>query len=180
VRAERIGLIALAIVLFLWLSNAQKDNKENARGISAALASSIKPGELVISSQPEQVPVFRYYLGPGLRFATTIGPVPDAQIFDWRDAVKRLRDADPKGTLDSLVDSVPVGGQFVYVSPVFRSYGAWDAKWTKLVWQRSGTWRTLLGRDPRLRLVRHVWTNEIALRENYFKLMQAFVYQRVR
>jgi mannosyltransferase len=180
VRAERLGLVALALILFLWLSNAQKDNKENARAVAAALAPTLQPGELIISSQPEQVPVFRYYLGPGLRFATTIGPVPDPGIFDWRDAVTRLRAARPAPTLAALVRTVPVGSRFVYVTPVFRSYSAWDAKWTKLVWQRSGSWRTLLTDDPNVRLVRHVWTNEIAVRENYFKLMQAFVYERVR
>lgn len=180
VRAGGLGVAALVVVLFLWIGTTQKDDKENARQVAAALAPSLRPGELVISSQPEQVPVFRYYLGSGLRFATTIGPVPDPRIFDWRDAVTRLRDAAPAPTLDALLATVRPGEQFVFVSPVFRSYGAWDAKWTKLVWQRSGAWRTLLARDPRLRLVRHVWTNELALRRNYFKLMQAFVYERLR
>ena len=57
----------------------------------AGLRRSLHPGELVISTHPEQVPVLRYYLGPGLRWATTLGPVPDSQVFDWRDAVGRLR-----------------------------------------------------------------------------------------
>jgi hypothetical protein len=47
------------------------------------------------------------------------------------------------------------------------------------VWQRSIEWTTLLGSDPRLRLVRHISSNEIALHVNYFKPLQAFVYRRV-
>ncbi len=69
-----------------------QDNKENAHEIAAALASVLQPGELVISTHPEQVPVLRYYLGSGLRCATTLGPVADQQVFDWR----RCRLAAPR------------------------------------------------------------------------------------
>ncbi|HEX7084271.1 MAG TPA: glycosyltransferase family 39 protein [Gaiellaceae bacterium] len=178
-RAGWLGAAAMVVVLFFWIGSVQKDNKENAKQIAAAVLPGMHPGELVVSTQPEQVPVFRYYLGPGFRYATTIGPVPDPQIFDWRDAVTRLRAAGPRPTLDALLRTVKPGEQFVVVSPVFRSYQAWKATWTKLVWQRSGSWRTLLAHDPRVRLVRHAWTNEVAVHENYFKLMQAFVYERV-
>jgi hypothetical protein len=63
---------------------------------------------------------------------------------------------------------------------VFRDYRAWRAKWTRLVWRRSLQWSALLERDPRLVLVRHVSTDEIAIRRNYFKPLQAFVYRRQR
>jgi len=179
VRADRLGVLALVVVIFFWIA-PQKDNKENAGQIAAQIAPAMHPGELVISTQPEQVPVFRYYLGPGYRYATPIGLVPDPRIFDWRDAVTRLRDAQPKATLDGLLRTVEPGEQFVVVSPVFRSYQAWRAKWTKLVWEHSGSFRTLLAHDSRVRLVRHAWTNEVVVHENYFKLMQAFVYERVR
>ena len=74
VRAGRFGFAALVIVVFFWVGYAVQDNKENARAIAAGLGT-LHPGELVISTHPEQVPVLRYYLGPGLRFATTLGPV---------------------------------------------------------------------------------------------------------
>ncbi len=181
VRARRLGMFALLAVLFLWTGYSLKDNKENAREVSAAVAPLTHPGELVISTQPEQVPVFRYYLGarPPLRFATTIGPVPDSQIFDWRDAIDRLEAAQPRATLDRLLATVAPGSDFVVVTPVFRDYRAWNARWTKLVWQRSVEWTTLLQADPRVRLVRHIATNEVALHRNYFKPMQAFVYRRL-
>jgi len=154
------------------------DDKENARAIAAGLGT-LQPGELVISTHPEQVPVLRYYLGPNPRFATTLGPVADPRAFDWVDAVDRLRAAGPRQTLDRLIATVPRGREFVVVTPVFRDYRAWRAKWTKLVWQKSQAWTQLLQSDPRLRLERHVATNEIAIHRNYFKPLQAFVYRRV-
>src|SRR6185437_156705 len=136
VRAGRLGLVALAIVVFYWAGFTQKDSEENARAIAVGLGT-LEPGELVISTHPEQVPVLRYYLGPGLRFATTLGPVQDQQAFDWVDAVARLHATPPRPTLDRLVATVPRGREFVVITPVFRDYRAWKAKWTKLVWQKS-------------------------------------------
>jgi len=179
VRGRRVGTVALVAVLFLWWGFSVKNEKENAKQIAAQLAPSMHPGELVISTHPEQVPVLRYYLGPGLRWATTLGPVRDSQVFDWRNAVDRLRAAEPRATLDPLLASVPRGGEFVVVAPVFRDYRAWNAKWTRLVWNRSVAWTSLLQHDPRLRLEQHVTTSEIAVKRNYFKLLQAFVYRRV-
>jgi len=178
VRAGRIGLVVLVIVVFYWAGFSQKDSKENARAIAAGVGA-LSPGELVISTHPEQVPVLRYYLGPGLRFATTLGPVQDQQAFDWVDAVSRLRETAPRPTLDRLIATVPRGREFVVITPVFRDYRAWNAKWTKLVWQKSQVWTRLLQADPRLRLVKHVASDEIALHVNYFKPVQAYVYRRV-
>jgi mannosyltransferase len=180
VRARRLGLAALIAVAFVWLGYSVNDNKENARQVSAALAPSLRPGELVISTHPEQVPLLRYYLGVRPRFATTLGPVADPQVFDWRDAVDRLRATQPRPTLAALLASVQPGSEFVVVTPVFRDYRAWKAQWTHLVWQRSLEWSSLLQHDPSVRLVRHVSTDEIALHRNYFKPLQAFVYRRLR
>jgi hypothetical protein len=179
VRARRLGLVALVVVLFLWWGFSVKDDKENAKEITARLAPSLHAGELVISTHPEQVPVLRYYLGSGLRFATTLGPVTDTQVFDWRDAVDRLEAAAPQRTLDGLLATVPRGGEFVVISPVFRDYRAWKAPWTRLVWRKAEQWNALLARDPRLQVEHHILTDEIAVKRNYFKPLQAVVYRRI-
>ena len=179
VRARRLGLVALVVVLFLWWGFSVKDDKENAKEITARLAPSLHPGELVISTHPEQVPVLRYYLGSGLRFATTLGPVKDDQVFDWRDAVDRLEAAPAKQTLDGLLATVPRGGEFAVISPVFRDYRAWKAPWTRLVWRKAEQWNALLARDPRLKVEHHIITDEIAVKRNYFKPLQAVVYRRI-
>src|SRR4051794_41294412 len=77
-----------------------------------------------------------------------------------------------------MIATVPRGGEFIVIAPVFRDYRAWRAKWTKLVWQKSTAWTWLLQRDPRVKLVAHVVTDEIAVKKNYFKPVQAFVYRR--
>jgi mannosyltransferase len=179
VRAERLGLVALVGVIFLWSFYTVRDDKENARQIMTAVASYAHPGELIVSTHPEQTPVLRYYLGPGERWATTLGPVRDPQVFDWRDAVERLRATRAKPELDSLLATVPKGREFVVVSPVFRDYRAWRAKWTKLVWRKSQAWTWILQRDRRVQLVAHVVSDEIAAKKNYFKPVQAFVYRRI-
>ena len=91
-RGRRVGLVALVAMLFLWCGLLRSGTTRRTRSRSRrGVAPFVHPGELVISTHPEQVPVLRYYLGAGLRWATTLGPVPDSQVFDWRDAVARLR-----------------------------------------------------------------------------------------
>jgi len=180
VRARGLGVATLVAILFLWGGYSVKNDKENARGITAGVKPYLKPGELIISTHPEQVPVLRYYLGPGYRWATTLGPMDDPHIFDWRDAVTRLRDTKARPTLDKLIADVPVHGEFVVIAPVFRDYRAWRAKWTKLVWRKATAWNWILVHDPRVYVVAHVASDEIALKKNYFKPLQAFVYRRER
>ena len=179
VRAQRIGLVALVAVVFIWATYSVRDDKENARQITAGVQPYLRPGELIVSTHPEQTPVLRYYLGPNQRWATTLGPQNDPRVFDWRDVVTRLRETRAKPTLDGLLATVPRGHEFIVIAPVFRDYRAWRAKWTKLVWQKSTAWTWLLQRDPRVKLVAHVATDEIAVKKNYFKPLQAFVYRRV-
>jgi hypothetical protein len=180
VRARTAGLVTLVVVLFLFGNYNVRDNKENARGITRGVQPYLHEGELIISTHPEQVPVLRYYLGPGYRWATTLGRMPDPLIFDWRDAVSRLRETKAQPTLDELIGTVPVGRQFVVFAPVFRDYRAWRATWTKLVWTKAGAWSWLLEHDRGIQLVAHVRSDEIALKQNYFKPLQAFVYRRTR
>lgn len=179
VRSQHVGLVALVAVVFMWAGYAVRDDKENARQITAGVQPYLYPGELVISTHPEQTPVLRYYLGAKQRWATTLGVQHDPRIFDWRDVVTRLRDTRAQPTLDALLATVPRGRQFIVIAPVFRDYRAWRATWTRLVWEKSTAWTWTLQHDPRVKLVAHVATDEIAVRKNYFKPLQAFVYRRV-
>jgi hypothetical protein len=180
VRARRLGLAMLVAIVVMWAGYTLHDDKENARGITHGVQPYLTRGELIISTHPEQTPVLRYYLGPGYRWGTTLGPTADPNIFDWRDAVDRLEAARAKPTLDELLATVPPGKEFVVVAPVFRDYRAWRATWTKLVWRKATAWNWLLAHDPRYQLVAHVASDEIALKENYFKPLQAFVYRKTR
>jgi hypothetical protein len=179
-RAGRLGLVALVAVCVIWTNDVQQDNKENARGLMRAVAADVRPGDLILSTHPEQVPVLRYYLGPGYRWATTLGPVHDTQVMDWRDALSRLRRATPAADLEPVLASVRPGQRLVVVSPVFRDYRAWQARWTREVYLTSQLWTSDIARDPRFRPVATLTTNEILTKVNYFKLLQAVVYVRRR
>jgi hypothetical protein len=180
VRAGRLGVVALIAIGVLWSNYVLQDDKENAREIAHALVPYVHPGGLVLSTQPEQVPVLRYYLGPGLRFWTTLGPVPDAQVMDWRDALSRLKKVTPAADLEPLLAKVKPGQDLIVISPVFRDYRAWEARWTRLVYLTSQVWTRDIARDPRFHQVAVIQTNEILLKRNFFKPLQAVVYVRSR
>ena len=66
----------------------------------------------------------------------------------------------------------------VVVSPVFRDYRAWQSRWTREVYLTSEIWTADIARDPRFRRIATVQTDEILLKLNYFKPLQAVVYVR--
>jgi mannosyltransferase len=179
-RAGRLAVAALAAAVCLWSLPTLHDEKSNVRAVAHRIAPSLRPGDLVLVTHPEQVPVLRYYLGPQVRFATQLGPVPDPRIMNWRDAVERLRAVTVRRDLEPLLASVRPGQRLVIVSPVFRDYHAWQASWTRLVYLTSGRWTRAVGSDPRFRVLKTVRSDEILLERNYWKPLQAVVYVRRR
>ncbi|HZO96485.1 MAG TPA: glycosyltransferase family 39 protein [Gaiellaceae bacterium] len=177
-RAGRLGLVALALVVFLWAGYSAHDDKSNVRAIAHGVEPYLQPGDLVLSTHPEQVPVLRYYLGGGLRFATQLGAVRDPRVMDWRDALDRLRAVSVGRELEPLLASLRPGQHLVVVSPVFRDYRAWRAPWTRLVYDTSRVWTRTVAADPRLREVTTVGSDEVLEERNYWKPLQAAVYLR--
>ena len=74
-RARRLGIARSSRSSSSCAATTVKNDKENAREITAGCAAYLHPGELIISTHPEQVPVLRYYLGAGLPLGDTLGPV---------------------------------------------------------------------------------------------------------
>ena len=107
------------------------------------------PGDLVISTQPEQVSVLAYYLPDGLRYATLTGALSDTGVTDWRDGPERLGATTPERDLAPLLDELEPGQRVVLVTPIFFDIRRWQAPWTELVRLRSGEWRQHLGNDRR-------------------------------
>ena len=70
---------------------------------------------MILSTQPEQVPVLAYYFGDDLRYATPLDADADTRVMDWRDAVRAPRDGEPEETLDPVLDAVPPGGHLLVV-----------------------------------------------------------------
>jgi hypothetical protein len=180
VRAGKAAVVALAIAVFMWSGYSLHDEKSNARAVARGAAHYLAPGDLVLSTHPEQIPVLRYYLGPGFRYATQLGPVVDARVMDWRDALTRIRAVTVARDLSPVLASVPPGGHLVVVSPLFRDYRAWQAPWTREVYLTSRRWTRTIAADPRFRKVATLSSDEILLERNFWKPLQAVVYVRRR
>lgn len=144
----RLAAVALVLIALFWLAYHVSDDKSNVKQVARKAAPLLRPGDLVVSTHPEQTPTLHYYLPPGLSYATSLGPVVDPRVMDWRDAVDRLRTARPEQTLDSLLTGLPPGARLLFVRPLIT--GNWDATWTHLVKRRSRQWARVVKRDPRL------------------------------
>ena len=148
-RAGRFGLVALALVVLFWGAFLAPDQKSNVNMIGETFSASVDRGDLVISTQPEQVPVLAYYLPDGLTYATPLGPDSDPSVMDWRDALPRLEDATVGRNLEPLLAGLPVGADVMLVVPVVRDEDAWTSPWTSLVRRRSDQWSLTLAEDKR-------------------------------
>jgi 4-amino-4-deoxy-L-arabinose transferase-like glycosyltransferase len=150
--AGRLGLVGLALVVVMWAQDAAPSEKSNVRPVMQAIDPSLRPGDLVISTQPETLAVLRYYAVDGLRYGTLTGGRTDEGVWDWRDGVDRLQRTTPANDLKPLIDAQPVGSRIVLVTPIFWSLARWKAPWTSLIRIRSQQWEQALSNDPRLRI----------------------------
>ena len=150
--ARRLGYVGLVLVVIMWAQDAAPVEKSNVRAISHAIGPSLAPGDLVISTQPETIPVLHYYLPDGLRYATLTGEVKDYGVWDWRDGVERLEATSAERNLEPLIDSLPPGTRVVLVQPITETLNRWQAPWTSLVRIRSEEWAQALSNDPRLQI----------------------------
>ena len=82
--------VALAGVVAIWLASGPAPAKSNVRTVATTVAPALRPGDLVVSTPPEQVPVLYRYLPGGLRFLTPLGPV----VGPAADGLARRRGAD--------------------------------------------------------------------------------------
>jgi hypothetical protein len=154
--ARALGFAALVVLAIVWSGDRANElnAKSNVRSVAKrVLLRPVAPGDLVVSTHPEQVPVLRYYLGAGFRYADPMGVVRDPTVMDWRDALDRLKAARPTPTADRLVSTLRPGQALVLVQPILRAYYAWRAPWTAQVKRRAIQWERVLARDPRLRRV---------------------------
>ena len=150
-RAGRLGLVAFTLVVLFWMGFRTGDEKSNVRDLAVTFEAALGPGDVVISTQPEQVPVLAYYFGHDKRYATPLGPVADTRVMDWRDALEKLESARVPASLEPLLSELPKGRRVLLVWPFVRNADAWEAPWTSLVRQRSYQWAGALAGDARFR-----------------------------
>lgn len=149
-KAGGVGLAGLALVAVLWAFDGPPPEKSNVRELATTLAPALEPGDLVVSTQPEQIPVLNYYLPDDLRYATLWGPVRELGVTDWRDGVDRLRATSAARHLEPLIRELEPGRRLVLVEPIVYDRERWSAPWPELVRLRSIEWREHLEDDPRL------------------------------
>ena len=151
--ARRLGLVALALVCVLHAADAPPPRKSNARDVAREVGPMLRPGDLVIATQPEQVPVLSYYLPEGLRYATLTGALDDLGVTDWRDGTERLRATGVEEDLRPLLDALEPGRRLAVMVPIVYDLERWSAPWTSLVRLRSDEWLRFVKRDRRFRVV---------------------------
>lgn len=153
VRAGRVGLIALLVTVAVWWTPQVSTirTKSNAFKVTRILElhNQVVPGDAVLVLHPEYTPTVRYYLGPDFQWFDALGPVPDPQIFDWRDALTRLESAGPRRTLARILPQIPRGRRLIVFFPIIDG-ARWNAPWTSLVRRRSGQWQHALDTDSGL------------------------------
>jgi mannosyltransferase len=149
-RGTRWTAAALAGTAVLWVISAPAPVKSNARAVAAGAAPASRPGDLVVSTQPEQVPVLHRYLPAGIVYVTPLGVVPDPGVVDWRDGLARLRAGRADRRLLPLLRTRAPGSRIVLVTPAGRP-SPFEGLWTRVVRRRTREWHAALHRDPRLR-----------------------------
>jgi hypothetical protein len=152
-RAGRLGLVVLAILAVFWFNprTGAIEHKSNAHTTAVLVRDRLEDGDLVVAIHPEEGPLMHYYLPKDvrLRWANALGPVRDPAVFDWRDALEKLKAAKPHATEDMYVRSLKPGEKLLLVQPIIRG-SHWGAPWTHLVRKRAGQWERVLDGDHRM------------------------------
>jgi hypothetical protein len=126
------------------------------RDISGEMTPLMHPGDLVLSGQPDQLPLAWYYLPADLRYVQYVGHPQDASYMDWVYALKHLRASQPSAVLDPLVASLKPGQQLLFVRPLTEGAQNWKSNWTALVRRRSAQFGQILQNDVNRGILRQV------------------------
>jgi hypothetical protein len=124
--------------------------------VSGEMTPLLHPGDLVVSGQPDQLPLAWYYLPPGVQYASALGRVRDPSYMDWVYALRRLRAAQPAAVLDPLIASLKPGQQLLYVRPLTEGAQNWKSSWTSLVRRRSAQLGQILQNDVERGILKQV------------------------
>jgi hypothetical protein len=154
-RARVVGVVAVAAcIIFLARPGAfAPAYKSDMRDVGGEMSALVHRGDVVLVSEPEEVPLAWYYLPAGLRYANSIGPVTDPRYMDWVNALRRLQNARWRSIERSLIASLKPGQQVLFVRPLTEGVSNWETPWGRLVRRRSAQWGALLQSDPSLKPV---------------------------
>lgn len=161
--AGKRGVVALVLIVVFWIQPVgwlsgrrparSLADKATVQPLARTIAVGLKPDDLVIVMQMEEVPVLAYYLPKGLRFATAVGPVADPGVVDWRDALGRMQAGTVSSALQPALDDARVGIDIVLVCAE-PGTGPTSLPWFALMETRCAQWRSALEADHRFARVR--------------------------
>jgi hypothetical protein len=152
-RGNRWTGLALVGVLVVWVVGGSPPAKSNVKTVAADVTPAIRAGDLVVSTQPEQVPVLHRYLPPGLVYLTPLGVASDPRITDWRNGLFLLRHGVASRELEPIVEHLVAGQRILLVTPLQVGRRRSQSPWLRAVRVRTREWRHSLRSDPRLRLI---------------------------
>jgi mannosyltransferase len=157
-RGRRLAMVALGLTLVFWILDPMPpslNRKSNVKPAVAAVKAHLRPGSLVLSTQPEQIPTLAYYLPADLRYATPLGPTKDPHAFDWRDALSRFKHAQSSAELHAMISSLTPGQRVMLLVPLrFED----TPLWMKLINKTSDKWMYILNHDPSLHQI--AWSSK--------------------
>ena len=156
-RGARWSLVALAGVAVVWLMSGPPPIKSNVRMVSADVAPQIRPGDIVVSTQPEVVPALYRYLPQGVVYETPLGLVSDPRQTDWRNGLWRLRNGQAEKLLLPMIGRLDPGKRILIVTPVNGKHIS-QAPWARAVRIRTREWRATMKASPRLRSLGEIKT----------------------
>jgi mannosyltransferase len=142
--------VPMVVALGFWLLFGSHTAKSNTRAVAGSAAVDVRPGDLVISTQPEQVPVLARYLPAGVVYLTPLGIPADPRLTDWRDALPQLRAGLAGRVLLPQLRALTPGRRVLLVTPARRN-GRSSAPWNRSVHARSREWKAAIRADKHLR-----------------------------
>jgi hypothetical protein len=172
-RAGWAAVVALAVCAAAWIGQPPSDqltHKSNVRSIEHKLRGDITAGTVVISTQPEQVPVLDYYFPRDVSYLTPLGRPGDVRIMDWRNASARLDRASFSRIVAPVIAAAPRGRRFLYLEPKIHPG---DSSWARRLHDLGRRWRHALDRNPRLRRLRLVKTSHKRTRTDLTAVLYA-------
>ena len=147
--SRAVGIVALVAAAVLVIQpvtriggdlDVRDDAKSNAREIAGSLGGRLRPGDAVVATQPEAVPLLRHYLGDDVTYADPAGVLDEPLLMDWRDAEERLEASTVADGLRPIVDAMDVGDRLLLVVPSTRGTRATDTSWITLHRRLGDRW----------------------------------------
>lgn len=175
----RLGLAALAIAFVISAipTSIKMVKPGDEKVVAQYLKPWLRPGDEVLVTHPERTPLMRHYLGPQFKYADLFGPVKDPQVFDWRDALQRLKAVNADADLQPQLDALPLHGRILVVRPIVdKKANSWKAPWTFRVKSQSRHWSHVINADRRFKPLM-AWPQPYA---NLKVGVRGVVYEKVR